>query len=280
MSVSDVMKRKNPFVYEPGRTITARLNQRRMYGRMAVGPTALARTSNLVGTYNSVPRSRGAAVSGEMKYFDTYVDAKQFVVNDTWSTSTIDPTLAPFAGMNTLFAPTVGAGVNQRIGKGCKIMKIKIRGTISLATGTGGTAPPPGTVVRILLVQDKQTNAAQMAGSDLMTGTSGAGAMVAIQSFQNINNFGRFRVWKDKKFRFDSPNYGGALPSSVTVGGAAQNFKMSLRFGTSGLETRFNAGGAGTVADIVDNSFHIVGMASNNTLAPQITYYCRVCFKE
>jgi len=46
------------------------------------------------------------------------------------------------------------------------------------------------------------------------------------------------------------------------------------------VKVQFNATNGGTVAVIVDNSFHIICGASNITYAPTISYYCRVAYKE
>jgi len=219
----------------------------------------------------SVARTRGAAVQGEMKYFDTYVDNSAISVNDTWATTMRDP-----ATINCLFAPSVGAAYFQRIGKACKIMKLKIHGCIHFPPEADENLPPYAMQARVLLVQDKQTNSAQMTGEQLMQGSSGLGALVAIQDFQNTDNFGRFRVWKDKRFVFENDSFDN---NGIAVAGRMRTFKFNLDF-PDGLEIRFNQDTSGTVASIVDHSFHIVVLASNNVHDPRITYRCRVCFKD
>lgn len=207
-----------------------------------------------------------------MKYFDVLADAQTIAASDGWVSTMNDP-----AATNCLFAPTVGAAYNQRIGKACKILKIKIKGQISIPAKSGLSAAPNSTSFRLMLVQDCQTNATQMTGAQLMTTTS-VGALAATNVFQNIDNFGRFRVLKDKKFKIGNLNYAGASPA-ITTSGDTINFKFNVDF-PDGLEVRFNQVGGGTVADIIDHSFHIVCNCSNNTLTPTITYICRVCFKE
>lgn len=219
----------------------------------------------------AVPRTVGGAV-GEMKYFDVLCDNQTIAASDGWASTVNDPT-----GTNCLFAPTVGAGANQRIGKGCKIRKLKIKGSIRIPQQSGLTTAPAAVNYRLLLVQDKQTNASQMTGAQLMTATA-VGGVVAVNVYQNIDNFGRFRVWKDKKFKLGNLNYAGTTPN-ITASGDLINFKFNLNF-PDGLEVRFNNVGGGTVADIIDNSFHIVCNSSSNTLGATISYVCRVAFKE
>lgn len=216
--------------------------------------------------YSSVARTRGAAVTGEMKYFDTAVNATALAASTDWTGTEFDP-----ATFNTLCVPQVGAGINQRIGKAIKVLKLKIDGNITVPSAAFGVED--AIVVRLLLVQDQQTNSAQAQGEQVMT--SGAvSALLAVNQFQNIDNFGRFRVLKDKKFIVQNPNALG-----LNHAGLSHSFKMTCLF-KKPVQVRFNATNGGTVADIVDNSFHIMCNVSDNDLAPNITYVSRVCYKE
>jgi len=254
------MKRQNPYAQMP-RFLTSYKKPRTqlvMPNRPRVG-------------YPSVARTRGVGVQGEMKYFDTEVVNDSISVNADWTGTVEDP-----VGVDTLFAPGVGPAYNQRIGKSAKIMKLKLHGTVHCSPHDDMLAAPYGVQIRLLLVQDCQTNSVQMGGEQLMTPSS-AGALVGTNNFQNVNNFGRFRVWKDKTITFDNTQFDGAAPA-IYIAGRLRHFKWSLKF-AEGLQVRFGASG-GTIADIVDNSFHVVALASNNIINPSITYRCRVCFKE
>jgi len=177
-----------------------------------------------------------------------------------------------------LFAPTVGAGLNQRIGRKVKVLKIKVQGRISCAAQAGIAAGDPVGAIRLVLVMDQQTNAAQMTGQQLFNPAATAtGALVA---FQNPNNFGRFRVLKEKRFMLQNPNMAGSpTAADVIQAGIGFNFKFNVNF-KNPVEVHFNATNGGTVADIVDNSFHILCSADSIALAPFIAYYSRVCYKE
>lgn len=236
--------------------------------------------------YSSVARARGASVTGESKYFDSERDGGAVAAcTTTWVAGTsVDPTRtinlgsASVATPLCLFAPTVGAGLNQRIGKSCYVYKIKIRGAIYNAVQAAQSAADSNCVVRIMLVMDKQTNSAQMTGAQLMqdTGT----ALNTTLGLQNSNNFGRFKVLKEKQIIIDNLGFTG----SPTAGDVIQNaklrtFKMNYTFRVP-VSVRFNATNGGTVADIVDNSFHMICGASGVANVPVLSYYCRVCFKE
>lgn len=240
--------------------------------------------------YSSVARTRGAAVTGEMKYFDCELSNSVIsAVTTTWVAGTMaDPATtinlgsAAVATPLCLFAPIVGAALNQRIGRQVNIMKLKLNGTIVVNAQTAQTAFDQPNKVRLMLVQDTQTNAAQMTGAQLMrdasTGTT------TINSFQNPDNFGRFRVLKDKTINLQNPNTQSLSATNATFEqqGFLINFKMNYLFKKPVL-VHFNATNGGTVADVVDNSLHFVigGISAGaGTLAPLVSYYSRVSFKE
>lgn len=239
--------------------------------------------------YSAVTRSSGAAVIGEMKYFDCDNSGTALaVVTTTWVAGTIvDPLTtinlgsAAVATPLCLFAPTVGAGLNQRIGRKCKVLKIKVSGQLISAAQAGQATGDSASNIRIMLVQDCQTNAAQMTGAQLMN--DGSAAQSTLLSFQNPNNFGRFRVLKEKRIVLENPNVAGEVGApgpNLVQQGLKRNFKMNFNFKTP-LDVHFNATNGGTVADIVDHSFHIiVGADIISSLAPNIAYYSRVCYKE
>jgi len=236
--------------------------------------------------YGGVARAQGAAVVGEMKYFDCERDADPIAAcTTTWVAGTMqdpDTTInlgaAAVANPLCLFAPTVGAALNQRIGRKVKVLKIKLHGLIHFSTAAGTNAPKNGTAVRMMLVQDCQTNAAQMTGAQLMN--DAASPSSTLMSFQNPNNFGRFKVLKEKRYTLEDPNIIGTVAGAdIVYNGRKLNFKLTVNFKTP-VDVHFNATNGGTVADIVDNSFHIVAAVDTVTYTPLITYYSRVCYKE
>jgi len=237
--------------------------------------------------YGSIARARGAAVTGEMKQFDCELDSTNLsAVTTTWVAgamkdpgTTINLGSAAVATPLCLFAPTVGAALNQRIGRKAKMMKCKVRGHLITGTQTAQTSTDPASRVRLLLVMDKQTNAAQMTAAQLQN--DGGGAATTINTFQNPNNFGRFKVLKDKVYTLQNPNMQSlsATNASFEQNGLKIPFKLSYRFRVP-VTVNFNATNGGTVADIIDNSLHIVAATDATGLVPAIAYYSRVSFKE
>jgi len=208
---------------------------------------------------------------GEMKYFTTELAATAIPSVAAWTGTEFDPTT-----FNTLCVPIVGAAINERIGKQIKILKIKVNGLITVAPQADATATDAGTKIRLILYQDKQTNSAQAQGEQVMTPSTNASN--APNVFQNIDNFGRFQVLKDKTILMDSPSisYDG---TNIEQSGLVRNFKFSIKF-KEPVAVRFNATNGGSVADIVDNSFHIIANSSSASLVAGIQYVSRVCYKE
>jgi hypothetical protein len=219
--------------------------------------------------YGAIGRTPGGGVLGEMKYFDTAVSSKAVPNAATWVGSTIDPTT-----FNTLCVPVVGAAYNQRIGKEINIVKLKIRGQFIVPIDTTSGLGFTPVVVRYGIFQDMQTNSTQADGNLVMTPTS-----TSAQSpftFQNIDNFGRFKVLKDKTGVIQDPNMAGS-DTAHDVNGKTHLFKMTIKF-RKPIQVRFNQTNGGTVADIIDNSLHF--FAQSNSGLANVNYLCRVCYKE
>lgn len=229
-------------------------------------PTKKRRTG-----YQTVARTRGVYATGEMKYFDTGIVATSIVASPGWLATEYDP-----ATILTLVAPTVGAGINQRIGKEIKVMKIKIHGSITRSKIADANSAVDTSHIRLALVQDMQTNSAQVQGEQVYSSVT-TSAQIPL-TFQNIDNFGRFKVLKDKVYTIGNPNATGTATANDIMGQVVP-FKMSIKFKIP-VRVRFNATNGGTIADIVDNSFHVICNGSSIDANPQLTYLSRVCYKE
>lgn len=249
------------------------------------GVPAVNRPAQRAG-YGSTARARGAAVTGEMKYFDCERDSGAIsAVTTTWVAGCmVDPTRtinlgdASVATPLCLFAPKVSAALNGRIGRKAHVYKVRIAGTIKIPPQTAQGTADASPTIRLALVLDKQSNAAQMTAATLFN--DAAGAETTITAFQNPNNFGRFRVLKEKYYQFSNVNLtGDPSASNLVQCGCTINFKMSVSF-KQPVQVNFNATNGGTVADIIDNSLHIVCGATSVAMAPVIAYYSRVCYKE
>ncbi len=259
-------KRAGGFTYTPVVSVSTPFKKKSFTGAKARRISPGARD-----TFKTVPRTRGVYAQGEMKYFDTFKAVTAIPASADWTATEFDP-----ATINTIFDPTQGNSISQRIGQKCQLHKLKIKGTVDVPKQVDRTTPDNASVIRIILFQDMQTNSTQAQGEELMR-TEGT-APKNINSFQNFNEFGRFRVWKDKTFTMQNPNlsYDG---TNMEQQGISKQFKMNLNFTKDPCVVRFNATNGGTVADIIDNSFHLLAIASDIDLGPTLQYVVRCGFK-
>jgi len=229
--------------------------------------------------YQTVARTRGVYGQGEMKYFDSELAAKAIVSVANWTGTECDPDTVPVANINTLFAPIQGAGISQRIGTKVKVYAIKIRGFINQTTTLDTTSLGNAQFIRLALVQDTQTNSTQAQGEQVFKAAVTTNVVNGACSWQNFDNFGRFKVLKDKTMMLQNPNITYDGDASYDVSSLGVPFKFTHKF-SQPVEVRFNVTNGGTIADIVDNSWHVMANSISTTYGYNLYYNCRVCYKE
>lgn len=238
------------------------------------GPNTIVRARRR-GYYRVQGRSAGALVySPETKYFDTLLSDSALTASTNWTGTEHNPTV-----QGTLFVPNQGTAINNRVGRKVAVQKIKIRGILNVPAQADQTGLDSSAVVRLVLVQDKQSNGGQMQGEELMQAPATATARLANQSFQSLANFGRFRVLKDMSIKLEQPQAVSDAANNYDSGGYTKPFKISINF-RKPVIVHFNATDGGTFADIVDNSFHLIAQASTISTAPTISYNCRTVFTD
>lgn len=222
-------------------------------------------------TTKYVQRSPGVKAITETKYFDTELAQTAILPSTTtWAGGELDPAV----GL-CLFFPTVGNNYNNREGRKTYVKKIKLNGWLIVPAQANQSATDHGSTVRIIMYMDKQTNASQSQAEDLMA--SGSSTLPSVM-FQNPANFGRFRVLKDKTITFANPTiaYDG---TNLEQSSLIRHFRMNVKF-RKPICVNYNNTNGGTIADIVDNSFHLIGIVTGAGLAPEIAYKCRTVFCE
>ncbi len=236
-----------------------------------------ARRAARIGRRVSVPYVR-TAVAGENKYFDTERSETALVATAAnWASTTTNPNVGT---PNTFIVPIKGTSINNRVGRTIYVKKIKIRGLIRIPAQVGQGGADEATNIRMLLVQDSQTNATQAVGTDVMQTPTTGNAFHVNQEFQSLNNFGRFRVLKDKQFTFQNPTMGTIGAASLEQSGMIRHFNLTHVF-KKPVKVQFNATNGGTIADVVDNSWSMFVHCSNIAfLNPVMSYDARVVYTE
>lgn len=248
--------------------------------------------------YATVPRTKGIYAKGETKYYDTYYSntapgggvigpGTSITSSHTWTNCMADPV------QGGLCNPAQGPAIGQRIGREIYLTKLKVRGWVQMpnvsATLVNGINQ---SLVRLILVQDQQTNAVQMT-SDLLQraynnvvppGAAVATDYEALASYQSLDNFGRFKVLKDKMLAMSqnslvyySPTAGGG--DLVLGAGQIKTFKMNVNF-KEPVKIRFNSTAIEGITGVVDNSFHIIANGSLANPPVNLYYSCRACYRD
>lgn len=217
-----------------------------------------------------MPRTPGGNIVSESHYFDSERTLTSVAANDaSWTGTEYDPNTT---AMLCLFAPVIGDDIFNRTGRKVFVKKINIVGQLTVVPGTVGSVGETPAHVRLIVYCDKQTNTSQSQGEDLIE--SGA-ASDAINMFQSTKNFGRFKVLKDQHYTIGrNPNMAG-LTGAFVSNGDSVSFHYSLPVN---MWVNYNAANGGTVADIVDNSFHLIANTNVSTQVVQIQYKVRTTF--
>lgn len=212
-------------------------------------------------------------IVAERKYFDAIRAGIGIVASTTdWTGTEYDP-----GALGSIFAPVLGDDIFNRQSRKVQVLAIKISGQVGVppqhAESTGSDI---ACIIRIHLVQDCQTNGAQLLGQNVF------GANVngePIDMFQNPGFFGRFKVLKSKKFVMQNPAIASQTADRLEQNGLVHIWKMNVKF-INPVIVHYNTTNGGTVADIVDNSWHVLALCSNADLNPAIAYRVRTTYVD
>lgn len=227
------------------------------------------RAGGIEKVYQSVARTRGGQVQAESHYFDTERTVTLIpVVAASWIGTEMDPNTT---AMLSLFNPTVGNDISQREARKVFVKKITISGIITTPAQAAGAPTPDTPIIRMLAFQDKQTNATQASPSLVLN--SGAGSD-PLHMFQSTASFGRFKVFKDKTFLMPYPDMCG-VTGSINYSTTKKNFKLTFK---PMCYVNYNATNGGTVADVIDNSFHFAINQVAGAAQASVMYKVRTVF--
>jgi len=153
-----------------------------------------------------------------------------------------------------LCVPVPGAGLNQRIGRRITIRSVQMKGIVQmeLASTPSGSVTAEANHLRMILLYDKQPNAALPVLADVLTGGQ------TVNDLFNLNNRDRFQILKDKVWSFDPMVYDGTN-HAYSWSRTATYLKFYRKLN---LETTFNAGTAGTSADVTSGNLIVVWLCN------------------
>ncbi len=167
---------------------------------------------------------------------------------------------------------TQGDGESQRDGRKCTVQSAYVKGVINCPAQANQTATDAASKIYIALVLDTQTNGAQLNSEDVFK-NDGANAITAASPMRNMQFTQRFRILDTAELVMQNPNISWD-GTNMEQQGLVSPFQLS-----SNIE--FSSQYSGTtesVANITDNSLHIIAYCNENGLAPTISYNARVRF--
>ncbi len=213
----------------------------------------------------------GGFLGQELKFYDTKLVSGALTAPTDASGGEHDP-----SATIVLNSVTQGDGEQQRDGRKMTMKSIYLNGILQVPSQSGQSAADAGSQVFIALVLDTQTNGATIVSEQVFT-NKGASAVLAASPMRNLEFVSRYKVLKIKKINLSNPNI---TNDTGATGGVIQNglvraWKMYSMLGDLGVT--FN-GTTETVANITDNSLHILAWCNNVGLAPTISYNARLRF--
>lgn len=213
-------------------------------------------------------RTRNWRTAGELGVEYKWVDcaAEATVITNNWTGGEQDP-----AATLCLCAPTMGTGASQRDGRKIVMKSISMRGKISRNVGSDQADVRSPSVVRVAVYLDTQTNGQQSQGEEVYDDTHAAG--IDVYGHKVLANGNRFRIlWTQMFPLWDVGSFNDNAGATGSISSNCHYFEFYKRLD---VPVTFTAN-AGTVADIADNSLHIIACSSGST--DYIAYQSRVRF--
>jgi len=206
----------------------------------------------------------GGYIGQEVKFIDyEYSGATAITV----AGSEADPATAL-----SLNAIATGDGPSNRIGREVDVRSIHVRGYVQFsAFKQAAITNYDSYFVRLLVVQDTQTNAQQLNAEDVVVDPTNA-ALEAVTP-RNLAFVKRFTVLADKIVRMP-PTAMAWDGSDLNFQGARVPFEI---FRKCPMRVTFQ-GTTAAIGSIADNSIHVICIAANNAIEATLFYYSRCRF--
>lgn len=209
----------------------------------------------------------GGFLGMENKFYDTVLANKVLTAPTDGSGAEIDP-----ATHNCISAPAQGDGEQNRDGRKMVINNVFVNGMLRLVPSINATAIAAPVKVYVALVQDKQTNGAQLNSEDVFINPAGVDNTAA-SPLRNLEQSSRFRVLAIHECILNplTASYDG---TNIEIGGDNCSFKLSKKVNIPVMFTGATEG----VSSVTDQSLHLIGYVSNVGFSVRIDYNSRIRF--
>jgi len=205
----------------------------------------------------------------EKKFYDTGLAQTVLVSSAGCSGGEMDP-----SATSMISTPAQGDSEQNREGKRIVIKSCMINGLVSSAPQETQANPPPVLKVYVALVLDTQSNGAQLNSEDVFKNTIADATLSAVPQ-RNLLYAQRFRILKSEVFDLDLRTLSHVAADSFSYCGVSVPFQWYVPMD---LVVNFNAGTTSSIANVIDNSLHVVAFCSSATQASYLAYNARIRF--
>ncbi len=225
----------------------------------------VSRSSNMQGM-----RARTGGFTGiERKFYDTKLSAGVLQAPGDASQGEQDE-----SATISLCTVKQGDGESERDGRKCTFQSAYVKGVIESPNSNLDTIVTDPVKIYVALVLDTQTNGTQIKSEEVFVNQSG-NSVLAASPMRNMAFTQRFRVldtFECVLVHHAAANNNAA--TTVSTAGATQPFTLStnLEFSTQ------YSGTTETIANITDNSLHVIAFCNDIQTIPVIRYNARVRF--
>ncbi len=207
----------------------------------------------------------------EKKFYDTSLSNAAITAPADSTGGEHDP-----SATSMISTPVRGDSEEQRDGKQISILNCTVKGIINVPQVELAAGPAAPSQVYVALVLDTQTNGAQLNSEDVFKNTAALAKLMA-QPQKNLLFMKRFRILKSVCLDMTPDTLSHFAVDSFSYNGKQKKFNWFVDF-KSGLKVNFNAGTTASVANVIDNSLHIISFASGVGPAPTLSYNARIRF--
>jgi len=207
----------------------------------------------------------------ERKFYDTALTATAIVSPTDCTGAELDP-----SATSMISTPAQGDGEQNRDGKQIACLYMDINGILNVPAVEDVANPVGPITIYLAIVLDTQTNAAQLNSEDVFKNT-GAAALLAASPMKNLLFGKRFRILKSSTFMF--PMVQNTVEGDNLHSSSGQQKAFRWFIPLRGLKINFNGGTTASIANVIDNSIHVIAFSSNSiSLSPTIQYNARLRF--
>jgi len=211
----------------------------------------------------------GGFLGIEKKFYDTALADTALTNEAACANGEKDP-----SATSMISTPAQGDTEQNRDGKQIACLYVEINGSINFFGQESATAPVVDRGAFVAIVLDTQSNGAQLNSEDVFKNTSGDQTL-GIDIMRNLLFGKRFRILKQSKFQVP-PTISSYAANTIDTSGHTVHFRWFIPL--KGLKINFNGGTTASIANVIDNSIHIIAFKSETAETVNLGYNARLRF--